>query len=286
MPPATKTKTGRSILSQYLKEIGQTPLLTGDQEQALAHRIQEFGDEAARQQMLRANLRLVVSIAKRYAPSNDPEMLMDLIQEGNVGLMRAVDRFQPERQTRFSTYGVYWIKQAILRALKSRRIVRLPENVVDRVLEMQRTRQQLYQLLGRVPASEEIAKEMKLSIEQVRRLEEAATDVISLDRSVRGGDDNEATQLKELLEDLEAPQPDAIARTQLIRNEIRSAVATLPSRERKILELRFGLADQEPHTLEDIGLEFGISRERVRQLQNTALERLRSRQNVQRANQN
>lgn len=277
-------KTG-SILSQYLQEIGKTPLLTAEEERALATKIQRNRNEAARQKMMKANLRLVVNIAKKYAPANDPDMLMDLIQDGNIGLMRAVDRFKPERMTRFSTYGVYWIKQAILRALKSRRIVRLPENVVDRVLEMQRTRQRLYQLLGRTPTSDEIAEEMHASPAEMTRLEESAADIVSLDRLVRGGDDSEETQLQDLLEDIEAPQPDHVARVAIVRHAIRQAVDTLPPREKKIVELRFGLNNDDPHTLEDIGQEFGISRERVRQLQNLALSRLRHRQQVVRANQ-
>ncbi|MEX1997728.1 MAG: RNA polymerase sigma factor RpoD/SigA [Candidatus Andersenbacteria bacterium] len=282
MPELTSKKSG-SILSQYLQEIGQTPLLTPEQEQTLAERIQTYNDEAARQRMMRANLRLVVNIAKKYAPANDPDILMDLIQEGNLGLMRAVDRFKPERKTRFSTYGVYWIKQAILRALKSRRIVRLPENVVDRVLQMQRTRQRLYQLLGRTPTAQELAGEMHLSLPEIHRLEESSADIVSLDRTVRGGEDSEETQLQDLLEDAEAPQPDQVARTEIVRHTVRQAVSTLPSREKKIVELRFGLGDNDPHTLEDIGQEFGISRERVRQLQNSALNRLRQRQSVVRA---
>ena len=281
----TRSKSTQSTLSQYLKEIGATPLLTPEEEQELAKRIQDHGEEAARQQMMRANLRLVVNIAKKYAPSGDPDVLMDLIQEGNIGLMRAVDRFKPDRGTRFSTYGVYWIKQAILRSLKSRRLVRLPENVVDRVLQMQRIKQRLYQMLGRPPVSEEIAQEMSLPVERVHKLEEAATEVVSLDQTVRGGDDSEATQLKELLEDIEAPQPENVARVELIRDEMKQAVHSLPARERKILAMRFGLEGTPPHTLEDIGAEFNISRERVRQLQNTALERLKMRQNVQRAYQ-
>ena len=277
------TKRNQSILSQYLREIGQTPLLSSEDEQALAHRIQKNGDGEARQLMLQANLRLVVNIAKKYAPSNDPEMLMDLIQEGNLGLMRAVDRFQPGRNTRFSTYGVYWIKQAILRALKSRRMVRLPENVVDRVLEMQRARQRLYQLLGRPATVAEIAQEMNASLEEMKRLEMAATDVVSLDRAVRGVDENESTQLGELLEDFDAPQPENEARVELLRGLVQDAVKTLPARERKILAMRYGLDNEQPHTLEDIGHQFGISRERVRQLQNSALARLRRRQKVQQA---
>ncbi|MDP3997346.1 MAG: RNA polymerase sigma factor RpoD/SigA [Candidatus Andersenbacteria bacterium] len=276
-----KKKRG-TILSQYLGEVGETALLTAEEEQALARKIQKNHDEDARQRMMKANLRLVVSIAKKYAPSNDPEMLMDLIQEGNIGLMKAVSRFQPDRKTRFSTYGVYWIKQAILRALKSRRIVRLPENVVDQVLAMQRTRQSLYQLLGREPSVEEVASEMKIALKEARRLEEVSAEVVSLDYAVRGGDDNEETQLRELLEDVEAPQPDQVARRELVRSAVRSAVTTLPQREKKILEMRFGLADNQSQTLEEIGRYFGISRERVRQLQNLALYRLRRRQAMQR----
>lgn len=279
----TLTRRNQSILSQYLREIGQTALLTAKEEQALARRIQHRHDEAARQHMLQANLRLVVNIAKKYAPSNDPEMLMDLIQEGNLGLMRAVDRFQPGRNTRFSTYGVYWIKQAILRALKSRRIVRLPENVVDRVLEMQRTRQRLYQVLERMPTTLEIAQEMKATGEEMKRLEVAAIDVVSLDRAVRGIDDSESTHLGELLEDFEALAPEDQTRVELLRGHIREAVKTLPARERKILALRYGLDNGHPRTLEDIGQEFGISRERVRQLQNSAFARLRRRQRVRQA---
>lgn len=277
------TKKTGSILSQYLQEIGQTPLLTPAEEQELAHLIQDHGDEAARQRMMRANLRLVVNIAKKYAPANDPDVLMDLIQEGNLGLMRAVVRFQPERKTRFSTYGVYWIKQAILRALKSRRIIRLPENVVDRILTMQRTRQKLYQLLGRTPTLVEIAQEMGASIAEINRLEESSAEVVSLDRLVHGGDSSEETQLQDLLEDSEAPQPDQITRTKIVRDAIQQAVETLPARERRVVELRFGLKNGEPRTLEDIGNEFGISRERVRQLQNSAFNRLRRRQQVTQA---
>lgn len=282
MPQSGRQKT-TSILSQYLREIGEIPLLTADEEKKLATRIQTNKDPKARQHMLRANLRLVVSVAKKYAPRNDPDALMDLIQEGNIGLMRAVDRFKPDRGTRFSTYGVYWIKQAILRSLKSRRVVRLPENVVDRVLLMQRTRTKLYQLLGRSPTAEEIAQEMGTVPSEIHRLESAATEVVSLEQTVRGNDSTEATELGDLLEDIEAPQPQEVARTQLVRSSVQQAVASLPSREKKIVQMRFGLNEHNPHTLEDIGHEFGISRERVRQLQNTALTRLRGRQVVQRA---
>ena len=282
--PSRSKKTG-SILTKYLQEISESPLLTADEEQELATEIQLMGNLEAHQRMLRSNLRLVVSIAKKYSPGNDPDMLMDLIQEGNLGLMRAVDRFQPGRNTRFSTYGVYWIKQAILRALKARRTVRLPENVVDRLLKMQRTKQRLYQLLGRVPTPEEIAQEMEATLVEIRRLEAAAAEVVSLDQTSRGADQSESSSLGDLLADVEAPQPDDVAITELMRVEIQREVATLPAREQQILALRFGLSGNKPHTLEDIGHEFGVSRERVRQLQNAALERLRKRRAIQRAYQ-
>ncbi len=274
-----------STLRQYLREIGRTPLLVAEEERELARRIQEESDENARQLLMRANLRLVVNIAKQYTSARDPDLLLDLIQEGNLGLMRAVDRFDPGYKTRFSTYGVYWIRQAVLRALKSRRILRLPENVVDKVLQLQRVRQRLYQVLGRAPTPEELAQEMKLSTKETHRLEEAATEVISLEQTVRGREGEEETKLQDLLPDTESLSPQQLAQRELLRNEVLAAVDTLPPRERRILQLRFGLTGEPPKTLEEIGEEFSISRERVRQLQNSALARLRQRNNIKRARQ-
>lgn len=274
-----------SSLSSYLKEISQTPLLTADEEQQLAKKIQNKKDDQAREQMMKANLRLVVNVAKRYVPSNDPDALMDLIQEGNVGLMRAVDRFEPGRGTRFSTYGVYWIKQAILRSLKQRRLMRLPENVVDQVQAMKRKTQQLYQLLGRMPEPAEIANEMEISLARLRQLEEAAGDVISLDSNIKSKAEGEETPLKDLLEDIAVEQPEETVKNELIRDAVFASVRSLPVRERQIVEMRFGLKNNKPQTLEKIGEEFGISRERVRQLQNTALGRLKERQQIKRAMQ-
>jgi len=271
-----------SILTQYLQEVGLTPLLTPEQEKSLATKIQRNMDEPSRQQMMKANLRLVVSIAKNYVPGSDPELLLDLIQEGNIGLMKAVDRFKPEHNTRFSTYAVYWIRQAIFRALKSRRVVRLPENVVDRVLRVRRRRQELYQLLGRSPTSKELAQDLGVTMKAFSLLEEASRDIVSLDQTVRGKNSSEETKLQELIEDVDSPSPDQILRDMMMKSNINQAVSTLPSREKKIVELRFGLQDNIPHTLEDIGKKFGISRERVRQLQKSALERLRARRQVAR----
>ncbi len=271
----------RSTLRQYLEEIGATPLLTAAQEAELAHRIQNSHDEEARQQLMRANLRLVVSIAKQYSISHDPDLMLDLIQEGNIGLMRAVDRFKPEFKTRFSTYGVYWIRQAVLRSLKSRRIVHLPENVVDQIMQMRHARQQLYQIMGRWPTAEELAQEMNLPLAQISLLEESSSDVVSLDQNVRGKEGEEETMLKELIEDTDALGPTQTTQREIIRSEILAAVESLPPRERKILELRFGLGNRAPYTLEEIGRKFSISRERVRQLQNVALSRLRKRKAIQ-----
>jgi len=282
MATNTQTKmTKDTSIRLYLEEIGQTPLLTAQEEAQLATKIQATKDEPSRQLLMRANLRLVVSIAKQYAIPRDSESLLDIIQEGNIGLMRAVDRFRPEFKTRFSTYGVYWIRQAVLRALKSRRMVRLPENVVDQVMKMRRTRQSLYQILGRWPTPEELAGEMELPLKTIRMLEEAGSDVVSLDQPVRGKEGEEETQLSELIEDTEALSPNQITQREIVRSEIRSAVGSLPPREKKILELRFGLGDKRPFTLEEIGENFGISRERVRQLQNVALARLRKRKSMQ-----
>ncbi len=279
--PKSHRSESASPLAAYLKEIGRVALLTGKEEQELAVKIQA-GDKKARQLMMQANLRLVVNIAKQYSPRNEPDALLDLIQEGNIGLMRAVDRFRPEFKTRFSTYGVYWIRQAILRALKSRRLVRLPENVVDRMLLMQRTRQRLYQILGRDPSGEELAKEMKTSASEIERLEVAANDIISLESTVRGGDEGE-TQLQDLIEDTEADEPQDLADASYTQQQVQAAVATLPPRERRIVDARFGLSTNQPKTLEEIGADFGISRERVRQLQNVALGRLRTRHAIRQA---
>lgn len=279
MTSQLKTRTpveSISSLSRYLQEIGKTPLLTGEEEQALALRIQK-GDRLARTHMLLANLRLVVSVAKKYVPGNDPELLMDLIQEGNIGLMRAVDRFRGEFKTRFSTYGVYWIRQAVLRALKARRLVRLPENVFDRVLLMQRTKGKLSQVLGRTPTAVELAAEMNISQEEISELEIYSTDIMSLEHIVSGAEAEEETKLQDLLQDRESASPSELAQYSLLEKEVHDAVANLPSRERKIIDARFGLSTGNPATLEEIGESSHISRERVRQLQNVALERLRHR---------
>ena len=279
----TSFSTSISSLTRYLQEIGRTPLLTAQEEHELADRIAQ-GDADARQRMLLSNLRLVVNIAKKYVPGNDTDLLMDLIQEGNIGLMRAVDRFKASFNTRFSTYGVYWIRQAILRALKARRLVRLPENVFDRVLAMQRTKARLSQILGRTPNTEEVAAELDVATDDVRELEVFSTDIISLERAVGGGNDEEDQgRLQDMIEDVDAVSPIQQAQDSLDRLEVARALAGLPVREREIIDARFGLSGDAPQTLEEIGEGFSISRERVRQLQNVAIERLRHRRSFRNA---
>lgn len=277
----TKTSTSISSLTHYLQEIGKTPLLTPQEEKDLADRIAK-GDSKARQRLLISNLRLVVSVAKKYVPGKDLDLLMDLIQEGNIGLMRAVDRYKSKFDTRFSTYGVYWIRQAVLRALKARRLVRLPENVFDRVLAMQKMKAVLGQTLGRTPNNAELAGELGLTSEEVRELELFSTDIVSLEQTIGSSDDEQGT-LQDVLEDRDAISPVEQAQDSFDRMEIRTAIARLPIREQEILSARFGLQGDAPKTLEEIGEGFSISRERVRQLQNVALERLRHRRSFRRA---
>lgn len=266
-----------SALQRYLNEIGQVPLLTADEEKELAVKVRG-GDEDSRQKFIEANLRLVVFIAKRYA-QNDPEHFLDLIQEGNLGLFRAVERFDPKREHRFSTYATYWIRQAIGRALSRNRTVRLPEHVGDEIKQMRRARHHLYQILGRQPTASELAQELDMPEKKLRRIEEASQRIVSLDEPVHG-DESDPVRLGEVLTDLDEPEPEFIVNQHLLRNQIREIVSELPVRERSMIQKRFGLEDGVPMTLAEVGKEFGVSRERVRQIQEAALERIRSRQGV------
>lgn len=280
MAHAPRTRTNgepASTLSLYLREIGRSKLLTPEEEKDLARKIQQ-GDQGARRKLIESNVRLVVHLAKRYARQGDPETLLDLIQEGNLGLFRAVDRFDPERGTRFSTYAAYWIRQAIQRALMKQRAIRLPEHVMEQVARLRKARHQLMQELGRQPSGAELAAEMDLTALELERLEEASQDVVSLDMPIRGEDDEEATELRHLLQDLETPRPEFIANQRLLRGQIREVVSELPPRDRKIVKMRFGLENGNPKTLAEVAKEFGISRERVRQIQERALLRLREKE--------
>lgn len=278
MPINTKQENKQETLRLYLREIGKKPLLTAEDEKKLARRIQK-GDEQARREFLEANLRLVVYVAKRYAPGNNPDALLDLIQEGNLGLFRAVERYNPKFKTRFSTYAVYWIKQAIQRSMARDRTIRLPENIVEDVKRMRRVRHRLYQKLGRQPTEEELARSMRVPVATVLRLENVSQAIVSIDQPV-GNDEEEGTELGDLIVDLEQPQPEFIVNQNLLRGQIRSIIKTLPVRHQELVKLRFGLDGHTPMTLSEIGQKFGISRERVRQLQEEALEKLRSQKDI------
>lgn len=274
-PRSETHETAASTLSLYLREIGERKLLTAEEEKALATLVQQ-GDEDARQKLIEANLRLVVHVAKRYTRRGDPELFLDLIQEGNLGLFRAVERFDPNRGTRFSTYATHWIRQAIQRALTKSRIIRIPEHVLENIARMRKTRHRLYQELGRQPTAAELAAELAFSEPALLKLEEAAQETISLEKPIRGGEEGEEAELGMVIADLDTPQPEFIASQRILRHQIREIVDELPSRDRKIVTLRFGLATGIPKTLAEVAREFGISRERVRQIQERALKRIRA----------
>lgn len=270
-------ETAVSTLSLYLREIGERKLLAAEEEKELAVKVRK-GDEKARQRFIEANLRLVVHIAKRYARRDDPELFLDLIQEGNLGLFRAAERFDPTRGTRFSTYATYWIRQAIQRALMKSRTIRIPERVLENISRMRKTRHRLTQELGRQPTSAELATELELSERELLKLEETSQETVSLEKPIRGGEEGEGAELGTVLADLDSPQPEFIANQRLLRHQVRNVVGELPPRDRKIVTLRFGLTTGVPKTLAEVAKEFGISRERVRQIQKRALERIRAKE--------
>jgi len=257
--------------SLYLREIGQTELLTPQQEVALAKRIRR-GDEKAREHMIKANLRLVVKIARDYEEYGLP--LLDLINEGNIGLMKAVERFDPAKGAKLSTYASWWIKQAVRRALANQsKTIRLPVHVGDKILHLRRTLMKLQELLRREPTDEELAEELGTTPKRVAELRAASVRPASLDAPI--GNDDDANRFGDLVEDEMAENPylelEAKANIELLRE----LVATLPSREKTILSQRFGLSGGDEKTLEEIGREFGVTRERIRQIQNIALAKLK-----------
>ncbi len=258
-------------LGLHLRAIGKVPLLRADQEISLAKRV-ERGDLAARRQMIEANLRLVVSIAKRHVGSG--VSLLDLIQEGSLGLIRAVEKFDYRLGFKFSTYATWWIKQAVTRSIADKgRAIRIPTHMVGRLNSVGRVERQLVQRLGRDPRADEIAEELDLTTAEVRDILKIAQTPVSLDQSIGT---NEDLRLGDVVEDERAESPPEMASVSLLAKDIEHALAPLPAREREVIELRFGLNGGQPRTLDDVGRRFGVSRERIRQIETTALKMLYS----------
>jgi RNA polymerase primary sigma factor len=261
-------------VQMYLKEIGKAPLLKSADEKELAKRI-EKGDESARLKFIQANLRLVVSIAKRYVNRTSNLGILDLIQEGNIGLSRAVDKFDYRRGFKFSTYATWWIRQAITRALADQsRTIRIPVHMVETISKYTQVKRRLTQELGRDPLVEEIAVEMEMPVEKIHYIQKISQDVVSLESPV--GDSDDDSTLSEFIKDDKSLTPAQVASQTLLREKIKEILIDLTPREQKILQLRFGLEDGVTHTLEEVGKEFGVTRERIRQIEAKALLRIRS----------
>jgi RNA polymerase primary sigma factor len=255
----------------YLREIGKIPLLNAEEELTLANRV-VAGDKDAKDKMAEANMRLVVSIAKRYVGRGLD--LLDLIQEGNTGLLRAVEKFDPDKGFKFSTYATWWIRQAITRAIADQaRTIRIPVHMVETINKLLRTQRRLTQELNREPTNDEIAKEMEIDVEKVEHIMKIKQDISSLDASVR--DDEEDSVLGDFIEDEDSVSPEEAATGQLLKEHVKDMLSALTEREQKILKLRFGLEDGKSHTLEEVGQEFSVTRERIRQIEAKALAKLR-----------
>ncbi|MDD5145971.1 MAG: sigma-70 family RNA polymerase sigma factor [Candidatus Pacebacteria bacterium] len=260
-------------VQMYLKEIGQVAFLTGEEEKELARKIEQ-GDEEAKKKLARANLRLVVSIAKRYIGRSPNLTLLDLIQEGNLGLFRAVEKFDWKKGYKFSTYATWWIRQAITRALADQaRTIRIPVHMVETISKYTQARRRLLQDLGREPLPEEIAAEMGIEVDKVHHIMKISQETVSLETPV--GEDEEDSILAEFIEDEKATPPSLDAARTLLRGRLKEILIDLTPREQKILAMRFGLEDGITHTLEEVGKEFGVTRERIRQIEAKALERIR-----------
>lgn len=264
-------ETDLDTVKLYLQEIRKTPLLTFEEEQTLAKRVQE-GDREARGKMIQSNLRLVVAIGKRYINRGLP--FSDIIEEGNLGLIRAVEKFDYERGFRFSTYASWWIRQSIERAIANQvRIIRLPVHVAELANSYSRTVRKLTQMLGREPSNEEVAKKMRININRVRALSQVTRETYSLDMLINGeGEDT----LKDVLSDENTPLPSSESDERLRRQYLSAWIAELPPTERNVIEMRYGLNRTTPRTLDSIGRQFGITRERVRQIENQAIRKLRN----------
>lgn len=254
----------------YLREIGRIPLLTYDQELELAQKVLE-GNEEAKQRLAESNLRLVVSIAKKYVGRG--MLFLDLIQEGNMGLIKAVEKFDYTKGFKFSTYATWWIRQAITRAIADQaRTIRIPVHMVETINKLIRTSRHLLQQLGREPSPEEIAKEMEISVEKVMEIQKIAQDPVSLETPIGEEDDS---HLGDFIQDDDSPAPQDSAAYTLLKEQLEEVMQTLTPREAKVLKLRFGLEDGKARTLEEVGKEFMVTRERIRQIEAKALRKLR-----------
>ena len=259
-------------IQMYLREIGKVPLLTADEEVSLAKR-REKGDKNAERKMIEANLRLVVSIAKKFVGKS--LSMLDLIQEGNIGLFRAVKKFDYRKGYKFSTYATWWIRQAITRSLADHsRTIRIPVHMVETINRLQQVSRHLLQDLGRDPTPEEIAAEMGEEIEKVKHIIKISQDTVSLETSV-GDDEDDDTSLSDFIKDVKSISPSQVAGVELLKDYIKEAIKDLSPREKKILEMRFGLDDGVTHTLEEVGKEFGVTRERIRQIESKALDKIK-----------
>ncbi len=275
---AEESEDTSDLVQMYLKEIGRVPLLTGEDEVRLAKAI-EKGDLAAKQKLTEANLRLVVSIAKKYVGRSHNLSLLDLVQEGNIGLFRAVEKFDYRKGYKFSTYATWWIRQAITRALADQsRTIRIPVHMVETINKYAQVTRRLVQELGREPLPEEVAAEMGMEVDKIRHIQKISQETVSLETSV--GDSDDDSVLGDFIEDTETVMPNQSASRKLLKEHIDDILNELTPREQKILKIRFGLEDGITHTLEEVGQEFGVTRERIRQIEAKALEKIREHEHL------